>query len=158
MKTCLKGKEQKERQLQQQVCSLFLFHTKDIPVQSERLNYHPPLFLSPCVNYGSCGLVLHYQDPRVHPVSRRAQEQQQHSPDYQWYAPDQFPPDVQHKANGKTTAVLFFKMGAFKGFIANFSVYLLSAYMTDLPQFVLTERSPSLTTSDLEKHRPKSTS
>lgn len=26
-------------------------------------------------------------------------------PDYQWYAPDQFPPDVQHKANGKTTAV-----------------------------------------------------
>ncbi|NXJ13444.1 TNIP3 protein, partial [Odontophorus gujanensis] len=80
MKTCQKGKEQKEMQLQQQVCSLFL-----------------------------CGLVLHYQDPRVHPVSRRAQEQQQHSPDYQWYAPDQFPPDVQHKANGKTTAVLFFK-------------------------------------------------
>lgn len=27
-------------------------------------------------------------------------------PDYQWYAPDQFPPDVQHKANGKTTAGL----------------------------------------------------
>ncbi|XP_009886200.1 PREDICTED: TNFAIP3-interacting protein 3 [Charadrius vociferus] len=26
-------------------------------------------------------------------------------PDYQWYVPDQFPPDVQHKANGKTTAV-----------------------------------------------------
>lgn len=25
-------------------------------------------------------------------------------PDYQWYAPDQFPPDVQHKTNGKTTA------------------------------------------------------
>ncbi|NXV99924.1 TNIP3 protein, partial [Fregetta grallaria] len=68
-------------------------------------SYPPPLFLSPCVNYGSCGLVLHYQDPRVHPASRRAHEQQQHSPDYQWYVPDQFPPDVQHKANGKTTAV-----------------------------------------------------
>ncbi|NXL29751.1 TNIP3 protein, partial [Glaucidium brasilianum] len=79
--------------------------TKDLPVQSERPSYPPPLFLSPCINYGSCGLVLHYQDPRVHPAPRRAHEQQQHSPDYQWYAPDQFPPDVQHKANGKTTAV-----------------------------------------------------
>ncbi|NWW87793.1 TNIP3 protein, partial [Rhynochetos jubatus] len=79
--------------------------TKDLPVQSERPSYPPPLFLSPCVNYGSCGLVLHYQDPRVCPASRRAREQQQHSPDYQWYVPDQFPPDVQHKANGKTTAV-----------------------------------------------------
>ncbi|XP_074721263.1 TNFAIP3-interacting protein 3 isoform X3 [Strix uralensis] len=53
--------------------------TKDLPVQSERPSYPPPLFLSPCVNYGSCGLVLHYQDPRVHPASRRAHEQQQHS-------------------------------------------------------------------------------
>ncbi|NXA28527.1 TNIP3 protein, partial [Ibidorhyncha struthersii] len=79
--------------------------TKDLPVQSERPSYPPPLFLSPCVNYGSCGLVLHYQDPRVPPASRRPHEQQQHSPDYQWYVPDQFPPDVQHKANGKTTAV-----------------------------------------------------
>lgn len=26
-------------------------------------------------------------------------------PDYQWYAPDQFPPDVQQKAIGKATAV-----------------------------------------------------
>ncbi|NXT29386.1 TNIP3 protein, partial [Syrrhaptes paradoxus] len=79
--------------------------TKDLPAQSERPSYPPPLFLSPCVNYGSCGLVLHYQDPRAHPVSRRTHEQQQCSPDYQWYVPDQFPPDVQHKANGKTTAV-----------------------------------------------------
>ncbi|NWS47181.1 TNIP3 protein, partial [Probosciger aterrimus] len=79
--------------------------TKDLPVQSGRPRYPSPLFLSPCVNYGSCGLVLHYQDPRIHPASCRAHEQQQHSPDYQWYAPDQFPPDAQHKANGKTTAV-----------------------------------------------------
>ncbi|NXO52788.1 TNIP3 protein, partial [Aramus guarauna] len=79
--------------------------TKDLPVQPEKPSYPPSLFLSPCVNYGNCGLVLHYQDPRVHPASRRAHEQQQHSPDYQWYVPDQFPPDVQHKANGKKTAV-----------------------------------------------------
>ncbi|NXW59731.1 TNIP3 protein, partial [Eurystomus gularis] len=79
--------------------------TKALPAQSERPTYPPPLFLSPCANYGNCGLVLHYQDPRVHPASRRTHEQLQHSPDYHWYVPDQFPPDVQHKANGKTTAV-----------------------------------------------------
>ncbi|NWW36011.1 TNIP3 protein, partial [Panurus biarmicus] len=77
--------------------------TKDLPVQPERPSYPAPLFLSPCVSYGGCGMVLHYPDPRVHPVPRRAQ--QQRSPDYQWYVPDQLPPDVQHKANGKTTAV-----------------------------------------------------
>lgn len=58
---------------------LIFWQTKDLPVQSERPSYPPPLFLSPCVNYGSCGLVLHYQDPRVPPASRRAHEQQQHS-------------------------------------------------------------------------------
>ncbi|NXY64958.1 TNIP3 protein, partial [Callaeas wilsoni] len=74
--------------------------------QPKRPSYPAPLFLSPCVGYGACGMVLHCPDPRVHPVPRRAQEQQQqHSPDYQWYVPDQLPPDVQHKANGKTTAV-----------------------------------------------------
>lgn len=76
--------------------------TKNL-VQPEKPSYAPPLFLSPCVNYGSCGLVLHYQDPRVHPASHRACEQQQHSPDYQWYVPDQFPPDVQHKANDSSS-------------------------------------------------------
>uniref|UniRef100_A0A8B9M1V6 TNFAIP3 interacting protein 3 n=1 Tax=Accipiter nisus TaxID=211598 RepID=A0A8B9M1V6_9AVES len=78
--------------------------TKNLLVQSEKPSYAPPLFLSPCVNYGSCGLVLHYQDPRVHPASHRAcEQQQQHSPDYQWYVPDQFPPDVQHKANDSSS-------------------------------------------------------
>ncbi|XP_054058756.1 TNFAIP3-interacting protein 3 isoform X2 [Rissa tridactyla] len=76
--------------------------TKDLPVESERPGYPPPLFFSPCA--GSCGLVLHYQDPRVvHSASRRAREQQQCSPDYQWYVPDQFPPDVQHKANDSSS-------------------------------------------------------
>ncbi|XP_075278308.1 TNFAIP3-interacting protein 3 isoform X3 [Opisthocomus hoazin] len=79
------------------------FQTKDVPVQSERPSHPTPLFLSPCINYGHCGLVLHYQDPPVHPASRRAHEQQQRSPDYQWYVPDQFPPDVQHKANDSSS-------------------------------------------------------
>lgn len=58
---------------------LIFWETKDLPVQSERPSYPPPLFLSPCVNYGSCALGLHYQDPQVHPASHRAHEQQQHS-------------------------------------------------------------------------------
>ncbi|NWZ08012.1 TNIP3 protein, partial [Agelaius phoeniceus] len=78
--------------------------TKDLPAQPERPRCPAPLFLSPCVRYGGCGMVLHCPDPRAHPVPRRAQ-QQQCLPDYQWYVPDQLPPDVQHKANGKTTAV-----------------------------------------------------
>ncbi|NWR38740.1 TNIP3 protein, partial [Tachuris rubrigastra] len=53
--------------------------TKDLPAQPERPSYPPPLFLSPCVNYGRCGMVLHYADPRVQPGLCRAQEQQQHS-------------------------------------------------------------------------------
>lgn len=42
-------------------------------------------------------------------------------PDYQWYVPDQFPPDVQHKAKGKTTAVLFFWNGGFRGIYSKLS-------------------------------------
>ncbi|NXQ66965.1 TNIP3 protein, partial [Quiscalus mexicanus] len=79
--------------------------TKDLPAQPERPRCPAPLFLSPCVRYGGCGMVLHCPDPRAHPVPHRAQQQQQCLPDYQWYVPDQLPPDVQHKANGKTTAV-----------------------------------------------------
>ncbi|NXB83943.1 TNIP3 protein, partial [Vidua chalybeata] len=75
--------------------------TKDLPAEPERPSYPAPLFLSPCVSYGGCGMVLHCPDPQAHPVSHMAQ---QRSPDYQWYVPDQLPPDVQHKANGKTTA------------------------------------------------------
>ncbi|XP_032917338.1 TNFAIP3-interacting protein 3 isoform X1 [Catharus ustulatus] len=73
--------------------------TKEQPVQPERPSYPAPLFLPPCVNYGGCGMVLHCPDPRVHPAPHRAQQQQQRLPDYQWYVPDQLPPDVQHKAN-----------------------------------------------------------
>lgn len=59
---------------------LFSWQTKDLPVQPERPSYPAPLFLSPCVSYGGCGMVLHCPDPRVHPVPLRAQKQQeQHS-------------------------------------------------------------------------------
>nr|XP_006125646.2 TNFAIP3-interacting protein 3 [Pelodiscus sinensis] len=91
MKAYQKEKELLEKQLKKQ--------TKDLPVSSERCCFSPPVFLPPCVNYGNCGLVFHCQDPRVHMASRGMHDQQQHPPDYQWYVPDQFPPDVQHKAN-----------------------------------------------------------
>ncbi|XP_032189201.1 TNFAIP3-interacting protein 3 isoform X2 [Mustela erminea] len=40
------------------------------------------------------------QDPCAPAGPGAARDQQKPPPDYQWYAPDQFPPDVQHKANG----------------------------------------------------------
>ncbi|XP_073093205.1 TNFAIP3-interacting protein 3 isoform X6 [Manis javanica] len=39
------------------------------------------------------------QDPHVPAGPGTVQDLQKHPPDCQWYAPDQFPPDVQHKAN-----------------------------------------------------------
>ncbi|XP_009875840.1 PREDICTED: TNFAIP3-interacting protein 3, partial [Apaloderma vittatum] len=46
--------------------------TKDLPAQSERPSYTPPITMC---------------------------ELRELWPDYQWYVPDQFPPDVEHKAN-----------------------------------------------------------
>ncbi|XP_023404396.1 TNFAIP3-interacting protein 3 [Loxodonta africana] len=51
----------------------------------------------------NCGLVFHLRDPWVPTSSGAVQDLQKHPPDYQWYAPDQFPPDVQHKANDLTS-------------------------------------------------------
>ncbi|ELW62624.1 TNFAIP3-interacting protein 3 [Tupaia chinensis] len=53
-----------------------------------------------------CGLVFQLRDSGVPTPPRAEHHQQDHAPDYRWYALDQFPPDVQHKAKGKTTAVL----------------------------------------------------
>jgi chromosome segregation ATPase len=46
-----------------------------------------------------CSLVFHMRDPWVPTGTGAAQDPQEHPPDYQWYALDQLPPDVQHKAN-----------------------------------------------------------
>uniref|UniRef100_A0ABI7XEW3 NF-kappa-B essential modulator NEMO CC2-LZ domain-containing protein n=1 Tax=Felis catus TaxID=9685 RepID=A0ABI7XEW3_FELCA len=48
----------------------------------------------------NCGLNFHLRDPCTLADPGTAQDLHKHPPDYQWYAPDQFPPDVQHKANG----------------------------------------------------------
>nr|XP_012328496.1 TNFAIP3-interacting protein 3 [Aotus nancymaae] len=54
------------------------------------------MYFSTC----NCGLVFHLQDSWVPTGPGTVQKQQEHPPDYQWYALDQLPPDVQHKANG----------------------------------------------------------
>ncbi|XP_025054926.1 TNFAIP3-interacting protein 3 isoform X2 [Alligator sinensis] len=95
IKACLKEKEQLEKQLKHQ--------TKVLAVPTERHCIQPQVFLPPCANYGNCGLCHHYQDPWLHTTVRGIHDQQQHPPDYQWYVPDQFPPDVQHKANDSSS-------------------------------------------------------
>ncbi|XP_027629474.1 TNFAIP3-interacting protein 3 isoform X1 [Tupaia chinensis] len=47
-----------------------------------------------------CGLVFQLRDSGVPTPPRAEHHQQDHAPDYRWYALDQFPPDVQHKAKG----------------------------------------------------------
>ncbi|EPY80600.1 hypothetical protein CB1_000816004 [Camelus ferus] len=77
IKACQMEKEKLERQLKQ---------------------HHSPQMYFPTCN---CGLKLPVWDPRGPAVPGAMRDLQQHPPDYQWYAPDQFPPDAQHKANGK---------------------------------------------------------
>ncbi|XP_064333252.1 TNFAIP3-interacting protein 3 isoform X1 [Camelus dromedarius] len=76
IKACQMEKEKLERQLKQ---------------------HHSPQMYFPTCN---CGLKLPVWDPRGPEVPGAMRDLQQHPPDYQWYAPDQFPPDAQHKANG----------------------------------------------------------
>nr|XP_010950946.2 TNFAIP3-interacting protein 3 [Camelus bactrianus] len=76
IKACQMEKEKLERQLKQ---------------------HHSPQMYFPTCN---CGLKLPVWDPRGPAVPGAMRDLQQHPPDYQWYAPDQFPPDAQHKANG----------------------------------------------------------
>ncbi|XP_039769752.1 TNFAIP3-interacting protein 3 isoform X4 [Ornithorhynchus anatinus] len=86
IKACQKEKEKLEKQLKQ---------VKDHRSPVDKQYCSRQLFLSPC----NCGLLFHLPDPREQRDTRVIHDQQQHPPDYQWYAPDQFPPDVQHKAN-----------------------------------------------------------
>ncbi|XP_039769750.1 TNFAIP3-interacting protein 3 isoform X2 [Ornithorhynchus anatinus] len=89
IKACQKEKEKLEKQLKQ---------VKDHRSPVDKQYCSRQLFLSPC----NCGLLFHLPDPREQRDTRVIHDQQQHPPDYQWYAPDQFPPDVQHKANGSS--------------------------------------------------------
>ncbi|XP_010609284.2 TNFAIP3-interacting protein 3 isoform X2 [Fukomys damarensis] len=71
IKACQMEKEKLERQLKQ-------------------------MYLPSC----NCGTVFHLRDPSEPAGPQAVQDEREHPPDYQWYALDQLPPDVQHKANG----------------------------------------------------------
>ncbi|KFO36775.1 TNFAIP3-interacting protein 3 [Fukomys damarensis] len=70
IKACQMEKEKLERQLKQ-------------------------MYLPSC----NCGTVFHLRDPSEPAGPQAVQDEREHPPDYQWYALDQLPPDVQHKAN-----------------------------------------------------------
>ncbi|XP_057403054.1 TNFAIP3-interacting protein 3 isoform X1 [Balaenoptera acutorostrata] len=76
IKACQLEKEKLERQLKQH-CS--------------------PQMYFPTSNYG---WNFHLRDPCLLTGPGAVQDLQRYPPDYQWYAPDLFPPDVQDKANG----------------------------------------------------------
>uniref|UniRef100_A0A8B9WMB5 TNFAIP3 interacting protein 3 n=1 Tax=Bos mutus grunniens TaxID=30521 RepID=A0A8B9WMB5_BOSMU len=52
-----------------------------------------------CFPTCNCGWNFHLRDPYLLMDPGAVQNLQKHPPDDQWYAPDQFPPDVQHKAS-----------------------------------------------------------
>ncbi|XP_044802200.1 TNFAIP3-interacting protein 3 isoform X3 [Bubalus bubalis] len=53
-----------------------------------------------CFPTCNCGWNFHLRDPYLLMDLGAVQNLQKHPPDCQWHAPDQFPPDVQHKASG----------------------------------------------------------
>ncbi|KAM6220336.1 TNFAIP3-interacting protein 3 [Rhynchocyon petersi] len=69
---------------------------KACQMEKEKLEKQLKQMYLPTCNYG---LVFHPRDPWAPSGPEAVQDLQKHPPDYQWYAPDQFPPDVQHKAN-----------------------------------------------------------
>ncbi|XP_013370693.1 PREDICTED: TNFAIP3-interacting protein 3 isoform X2 [Chinchilla lanigera] len=73
------------------------FQIKACQMEKEKLEKQLKQMYLPTCN---CGLAFHLPDPREPPGPRAVQDQREHPPDYQWYALDQLPPDVQHKANG----------------------------------------------------------
>ncbi|XP_039073704.1 TNFAIP3-interacting protein 3 [Hyaena hyaena] len=70
---------------------------KTCQMEKEKLEKQLKQMYFPICN---CTLNFHLRDPCALADPGAAQDLQKYSPDYQWYAHDQFPPDVQHKANG----------------------------------------------------------
>ncbi|XP_034517565.1 TNFAIP3-interacting protein 3 [Ailuropoda melanoleuca] len=68
---------------------------KACQMEKEKLEKQLKQMLFPMCN---CGLSSHVRDPRTPAGSGAARDRQKPPPDSQWCAPDQFPPDVQHKA------------------------------------------------------------
>ncbi|XP_057562362.1 TNFAIP3-interacting protein 3 [Hippopotamus amphibius kiboko] len=70
---------------------------KACQMEKEKLERQLKQMFFPTCN---CGWNFHLRDPCLPTGPGAVQDLQMHPADHQWYAPDPFPPDVQHKANG----------------------------------------------------------
>ncbi|XP_007172471.1 TNFAIP3-interacting protein 3 isoform X2 [Balaenoptera acutorostrata] len=70
---------------------------KACQLEKEKLERQLKQMYFPTSNYG---WNFHLRDPCLLTGPGAVQDLQRYPPDYQWYAPDLFPPDVQDKANG----------------------------------------------------------
>ncbi|XP_053107193.1 TNFAIP3-interacting protein 3 isoform X2 [Hemicordylus capensis] len=92
IKDCNEEKELLEKKVKQQA--------RDLQALTEKRSYPHQIFVPSCLHYGNYGLPHPYPEPRLTLATCGINRKQQPPPDYQWYVPDRFPPDVQHKANG----------------------------------------------------------
>ncbi|XP_023416145.1 TNFAIP3-interacting protein 3 [Cavia porcellus] len=73
------------------------FQIKACQMEKEKLERQLKQMYRPAC---TCGSLFHLPDPWEPAGTRATQDPREHPPDYQGRAPDQLPPDVQHKANG----------------------------------------------------------
>ncbi|XP_075472244.1 TNFAIP3-interacting protein 3 isoform X2 [Ascaphus truei] len=90
-------------------CQLSKINTKTKDLKQHhnpRQGFLPQLRSPPVDKCGNYELATHYQDLTMaaHATPQLPQNQQHktHVPDYQWYVPDQLPPDVRQKENGSS--------------------------------------------------------
>uniref|UniRef100_H0WIU8 TNFAIP3 interacting protein 3 n=2 Tax=Otolemur garnettii TaxID=30611 RepID=H0WIU8_OTOGA len=88
---------QQINQMSQSQLNRLTSQIKACQMEKEKLEKQLKQMYFPTCN---CGLVFHLRDPWGSTGPGAVQNPQEHPPDYQWYALDQLPPDVQHKANG----------------------------------------------------------
>ncbi|XP_061438926.1 TNFAIP3-interacting protein 3 [Rhineura floridana] len=91
VKDCQEEKERLEKQVKQQA--------RDLRALMEKHGFPHQMFDPPCLSCRNCGLFHPYPEPQITLASYCINGKQQPPPDYQWYVPDRFPPDVQHKGN-----------------------------------------------------------
>ncbi|XP_033016946.1 TNFAIP3-interacting protein 3 isoform X2 [Lacerta agilis] len=91
VKDCQEERELLEKQVKQQA--------RDLQAFTEKHGFPHQMFVPACFSCKNCGLLHPYPEPQITLASCSIHRKQQCPPDYQWYVPDRFPPDVPHKAN-----------------------------------------------------------
>nr|XP_034968439.1 TNFAIP3-interacting protein 3 isoform X2 [Zootoca vivipara] len=91
VKDCQEERELLEKKVKQQA--------RDLQALTEKHGFPHQMFVPACFSCRNCGLLHPYHEPQIRLASCSIHRKQQCPPDYQWYVPDRFPPDVPHKAN-----------------------------------------------------------